>query len=141
MTPDELPEVLGLDTNCLIYLLEGQSPRRQALMERVMSPRRRSIVSTLAVAELLVARFRLTAEHAAEARAAIEGLPGIDIVAVGLEVASRAAAIRAATGLKLPDAVHLATALELGAAGFLTNDAALARVTAVIPVFRVDDLL
>ncbi|MBI5948811.1 MAG: type II toxin-antitoxin system VapC family toxin [Chloroflexi bacterium] len=140
MSPADLPGFLGLDTNCLIYLLEGQSAQRQAVMERVIHTGRRSVVSTLAVAEMLVARFRRTDENSSDALAAIEALPGLEIVAVDVAVAARAAAIRAETGLKLPDAVHVATALYSGAEGFLTNDIAVARADVGLPVFLVDSL-
>lgn len=45
------------------------------------------------------------------------------------EVYERAALVRASTGLKTPDAIHIATALEHGCAELWTADARLARAT------------
>jgi predicted nucleic acid-binding protein len=45
-----------------------------------------------------------------------------------------AAQVRAATNLKTPDVIHAATALEVGCAQFITNDADLRRVTGLVVV-------
>ena len=50
------------------------------------------------------------------------------------------ARLRAATGLKTPDALHAATALLAGCALFITNDADFRRVDG-LPVTILDDLL
>jgi predicted nucleic acid-binding protein len=49
-------------------------------------------------------------------------------VPVTLEVARHAARLRAAYGLRTPDAIHLATAVAAEAAEFVTTDRRLARV-------------
>jgi predicted nucleic acid-binding protein len=50
----------------------------------------------------------------------LAAIGGLETVSV--EIARRAARIRAATGLKLPDAVVIATGLELNADEILTAD-------------------
>ncbi|HUK88872.1 MAG TPA: PIN domain-containing protein, partial [Blastocatellia bacterium] len=50
-------------------------------------------------------------------------------VSVDREVGRRAAEIRAAHNITLPDALQIATALVAGCQGLLTNDATLKRVT------------
>ena len=51
-----------------------------------------------------------------------------------------AARLRAATGLRTPDALHAATALHSGCPLFVSNDHAFRRVTG-LPVVVLDDLL
>jgi predicted nucleic acid-binding protein len=43
-------------------------------------------------------------------------------------IAARAAQIRATHGLRTPDAIHAATALQSGASGIVTNDAGFRRL-------------
>ena len=58
---------------------------------------------------------------------------GIEIVLseVGAVVVERATELRAKYNLKTPDALHYATAVEVGAAVFLTGDRALSRCSEV----------
>lgn len=60
-----------------------------------------------------------------------ENTYGLTVVAVDLEIARRSAVLRAKYGLKTPDALHVATALETGCQAFLTNDMGLKRVSEI----------
>lgn len=136
-----LPSCLGVDTDCLIYLAEGYGSERQRfLRERVFDGGREIVVSTLALAEILVKVYQRGASAAA-ARSALESLPGVRFVAPFADIAQQAARIRAETGFRLPDAIHVATAAVSGAEAFLTNDARLDRPGAGIPVLVLDRLL
>ncbi len=53
---------------------------------------------------------------------------GVFVVEVSVSVASGAARLRARHGLRTPDAIHIATALEVGASTFVTTDRRLSRV-------------
>ena len=55
------------------------------------------------------------------------------------DVLIEAAAIRATTRMKLPDAIHVATAVTCGCSALLTNDERL-RATAGIPVRFLSEL-
>jgi predicted nucleic acid-binding protein len=63
----------------------------------------------------------------------------LSLIPVTKEIALQAAQLRAAYGLRTPDALHLATALNQGCNAFLTNDKALRRVSE-LPVLVLDDL-
>jgi len=52
----------------------------------------------------------------------------IQLIAIDKTILSAAAEIRAITHLKTPDAIHIATALNIGCSLFLTNDAGLRNV-------------
>lgn len=47
--------------------------------------------------------------------------PNLTIVAIDLKVADLAAELRAKYGIRTPDALQLAAALQAGAGGFITN--------------------
>lgn len=141
MGPLTLPSRIGVDTNCLIYLAEWQGSERQRfLRKRVFDGSRQIVVSTLALAEILVKAYQ-SGRSAAAARSALESLPGVHFVAPTADIAQEAARIRAETGLRLPDAIHVATATVSGAEAFLTNDKRIERPSAGIVVLLLDRLL
>lgn len=56
--------------------------------------------------------------------------PNLDWIAPSLEIADIAARIRATHGLRTPDALQAATAVQATASGLITNDPVFKRVTA-----------
>jgi uncharacterized protein len=55
----------------------------------------------------------------------------LSVFDVSAAVLDRATELRARHGFKVPDAIHLATAIEAGADAFLTGDAGLAKCSGV----------
>jgi len=115
-----------LDTNCWVYALDDpDSGRARWLTAHVLRPaadRGVTVVTpSICLAELLVLPHRSGRARAAAVRRAVESLPGSRIVALDEEVAASAAELRAATSLRLPDAVVVATAQLVGAR-LLSND-------------------
>jgi predicted nucleic acid-binding protein len=66
--------------------------------------------------------------------------PHLKWVAVSLDVADRAAQLRATFNLRTPDAIQAATAMLSGATGFVSNDRAFRKVNG-LDVLILDDLL
>jgi predicted nucleic acid-binding protein len=133
---------LALDTSAFIYHLEAHpvyAPRLLPVFQHIERGRCQAVTSTLTFLEVLVQPYR-TGD--VEARAALSALlasfPGITWMALDLPIADRAAALRARYGLRSPDAIHLATALQASADVFLTNDRDLRRVVEV-PVLLIDE--
>ncbi|WP_165847828.1 type II toxin-antitoxin system VapC family toxin [Ammonifex thiophilus] len=122
--------IIALDTCCLIYYLEG-SPLAHELRNEIFQPLEqgefRAVVSTLALAELLVRPKSLGKENVcAEYLALLCSYPNLEIVPLTVEIALRCAKIRATNPtIRTPDAIHLATAAEKGARIFVTNDSRL----------------
>jgi uncharacterized protein len=123
-----------LDTNCIIYFVENHPvwcPKVIARISAFRSVGDELAVGDLARAECLVGPFK-KADAGLEARyRSFFGDPEIQVLGITAAACERAARIRAASPFKLPDALHLATAIEHGCGLFLTNDAHLGGCTAM----------
>ena len=88
----------------------------------------------MTVLEVLTKPLRsrdVTLEH--EFRNVLFFSPDVRLAPITIAVLERAAAIRATTNLKIPDAIHATTALIEGCAVFVTNDLAFRRISAQSP--------
>lgn len=81
--------------------------------------------------ELLVVPYRDgDAQLADDFNALLSVYPNLDWIPPNLEIADLAARIRALHGLKTPDALQAATAINMQATAFVTNDKIFERVGA-----------
>ncbi len=129
---------LLLDTNCLVYLLEGTSDPEHKymvkLMERGAGGGAELLASTVSLAELLVGVARRGSRADVErAQRAFLGLPGLSTHPVDLEVAREGAIIRERTGMRLFDAIIVATGVIHGADALISNDRQLVRADHGLP--------
>ena len=119
---------LYLDTNAAILLVEGEGILREMLRDLTdkasSGPSAILATSALTVSELLVKPLRHSDTKLIEVyRAWGSGLPWLQIVPVSNNILDVAAQLRAQRiGLKLPDAIHVATALAVGTTHFITDD-------------------
>jgi predicted nucleic acid-binding protein len=99
------------------------------------------VTSTVTLLELLVQPYRDHKEELAQQIFALTSTyPKIQWAPVTLDVADRAAELRARYRLSTPDAIQLATAISHKATRFYGNDKALRRVKEIECVI-LDDLL
>ena len=90
------------------------------------------MASELVLLELLVAPLKNGAQDVAdEIELALLHFPNLQLVPVTRAVLVRAAQIRALYGLRTPDSIMLATALEFGATLAVTNDNAWRKVNEI----------
>lgn len=142
-----LPQPLALDTNCFIYFLDPGQPQRAAwlrthVFEPLVAHQAHATSSSLVLVELLtLAHLRGDEDDARRLRTAVVELPGLALKALDTETAVTAARLRGTSGVGLGDAIHLATAMEAGAAAFLTNDRRLVGRVPELDVLLLDDLL
>jgi predicted nucleic acid-binding protein len=116
---------IALDSNVLIYLLEGDGPQAESAARFIDAIGRGEIegfIASVGLAEVLVASARADDGPLFERTAATLRDLGLRVVALDGHVAEDAAWIRGRTGASMPDAVHLACAVQSGATTFVTND-------------------
>jgi predicted nucleic acid-binding protein len=112
-----------VDTAPWIYLLEDHAefaPRFLGLFEAAERGQIQLALSTVTLAEVLTGPYK--AGQTALAKRYEAALGAYQVVPLSAAVASLAAQLRVQYRLKLPDAVQLASALEIGAAALVTHD-------------------
>jgi predicted nucleic acid-binding protein len=117
---------IALDSCIFIYQFEA-NPRYSPLTDKIFAALDRSdivaVTSTITMTELLVHPFQ---EHDPRRADNLFGLlstyPNLGWISPDLEVASRAAEIRAHQRLSTPDAIQAATAIDAHATALITND-------------------
>ena len=123
---------IALDTSVFIYQLEANA-RYLALTDQIFTwierPGGKAVTSTITMTELLVQPYRVADQQQAdEFYVLLSTYPNLEWIAPNLEIADRAAKLRALHGLRTPDALQAATAVHAGATGLVTNDPVFERV-------------
>lgn len=123
-----------LDTNVWIYALEGFESFAQPLLElfaRIDNEEITALTSELSLAETLVKPLQSANPELERIYIdAIQSSGSLIVVPVSRDVLIAAARLRARhVALKLPDAIHAATALAQVAQFFVTNDARFGSIT------------
>ena len=140
---DDLPRgcILALDTVVLIYFLEKHPvfyPTAREIFRKIEENCFPALISSLVFAELLVTAYKGNkATEAMKLMQVLTGFPHLKIAPLTPSIAAQAARLRAAYGIRTPDAIHLATAIEGGAAGFITNDKDLERLQKELPIWMI----
>jgi predicted nucleic acid-binding protein len=123
---------VGLDTSTLIYHLEDVEPYSEltaAAFTAIAEGAPAGILSTISATELLVQPF---AENQKERVLSCErfllSFPNTALIPPSYPIAKEAARLRAAYGIRTPDALLVATTLAERGQGFLTNDRDLRRL-------------
>lgn len=106
---------LALDTSVWLAASDADDPRRSSarwLLEEVERGRfALTVISTLTVAEALVRAVGASFEDGATAQTAFRVFPNLTIAPLDFDTAVEVAHVRAATKLKMPDAIVLGTAI------------------------------
>lgn len=121
-----------VDTAPFIYLLESHpqfADQFVGLFEAAAAGDLTIRLSTITLAEVLSGPFK--AGQTALAKRYEKALSRLSVIPVSPSIAVLAAQLRAQYRLKLPDAIQLASALDVGAAAFVTHDRDFSQVTGV----------
>ena len=117
---------IGVDTAIFIYLIEEDPrflPLAEPIFEDVAEGRREIVTSALTLLEVLVVPYRAgNAGLAVRYEELLSNSRGIAVMDLTRDQLRIAAQLRAATGVKTPDALQLAAALGAGCTTFVTND-------------------
>jgi predicted nucleic acid-binding protein len=121
-----------VDTAPFIYVLESHPQFADSFVGLFEAAAQGSLtlaLSTITLAEVLTGPFK--AGQMALAKRYEKALSQYRLVAVSAPIAALAAQLRAQYRLKLPDAIQLATALDIGATAFVTHDRDFSQVTGI----------
>lgn len=132
------------DSNALIYLLDRVQPYFPWLLllfESVAGGERVAVVSVISEMEVMVKPLRDEDFDGLNRLDDALAHPSVVVVALDRGIARRAAAIRAALDLSVPDAVVAATALEAGCDLIVGNDKQFAQRMREIPYIYLDDVV
>jgi predicted nucleic acid-binding protein len=126
--------MIGTDANVIIRLLDGTSVVRAPLEARLQPLR--GPAGFLATSRLsrLECRGKPLRQGDAQLLALYDAFfASLEVVVVEIDAAviEKATELRAQFNFKTPDAIHLASAIRVGASSFLTADRNLARCTQV----------
>jgi predicted nucleic acid-binding protein len=124
--------VIGLDTSIFIYHLEDH-PRYSSLTEVIFNALEkgaiRGVTSYLTLMEILTKpKADGLLQVARDYEYYLTTFPNLTFYEMGLEVARKAADLRASEQIKAPDAIQVSTAMLYGATAFLTNDRIFERI-------------
>jgi predicted nucleic acid-binding protein len=121
-----------VDTAPFIYLLESHpqfADQFVGLFEAAAAGEITIALSAVTLAEVLTGPFK--AGQTTLAKRYEKALSNYNVMPVTTPIAALAAQLRAQYRLKLPDAIQLATALDIGAAAFVTHDRDFSAVTGI----------
>jgi predicted nucleic acid-binding protein len=122
---------LYLDASAVIYAFEYGSAIRTAVIERIvqtcLAPGGMVVTSQLTRLECRVKPLRSRDAALLAHYESFFALAKLGLLEISNDVLETATQLRADHGFKTPDAIHLASALRVGASHFLTGDARLAR--------------
>lgn len=122
---------LYLDASTIIYCIEGATPVRQKALARLIQAEGTTggmlLTSRLSRLECRVKPLRDNNEAILATYEEFFTRGSLRVVEMGAAIVERATELRVRYGVKTPDAIHLATAVEGNADAFLTGDRDLCR--------------
>lgn len=122
-----------VDSAPIIYVLEGNrrfAPRFRPLFERQDAGSIRFAVATVTIAEVLTGPLKQGEEALAKRYRAV--MESWQVVALTADIAESAARFRARLGLRMADAVQVASAMAINADALVTHDRDFSRVKNLI---------
>lgn len=145
MGPLTLPRagLVYLDASSLIYTVERVEPYRtllESMWQQAQDGNLTLVSSPVLVVEVLVKPLQDDNTEIEMQYRELFGSGAVRLLDASYSVFEDAAHLRAETGLKTPDALHAATALQAESTCFVTNDTDFRRVPD-LPVVVLDDLL
>ncbi|HCJ79157.1 MAG TPA: PIN domain nuclease [Desulfotomaculum sp.] len=133
--------VILIDTNIVIYLLEDipvYGKGAKELFRLVQVGKIKAFLSVITVTELLVKPMKAGNEELVNnIKLFLNHFPNLKLLDVSKEIALKAAEVRAATNLKVPDAMIIASA-EVNSCPVVGNDLECARKSLMIPYIYLD---
>lgn len=136
---------LLIDTNIILNAknsTELHSAYSSQLLDMIEDGLIRGIISTVSIAELCTGYYSQgDVKGKEEFLAHLISNKSLEIIDLSTKIADTAAMIRSETGLRLPDAIIIATGLIKDAQYFVTNDKELDKASRYLQVISAKDLV
>ena len=130
---EQLKRVLDMLEESPIYYIETNPTyihRMDAIIDTIENSPIESISSVITLTEVLIHPKKLkNSQLEMQYRKMLTANSDLQLIPVTSQIADSAADLRARYGLRTPDALHVATALDAQCDIFLTNDKGIKRVT------------
>jgi len=124
--------LVGLDSMLFIYHAERHPdylPLTRIVFKRIETGKNKGVTSVLSLSEVLTLPYgKARNDLAVLYRGLLADFPHLELASFDREAAELSASLRAHYSIATPDAIQLATALQLKATAFLTNDKQLVRI-------------
>ncbi|MHB9035919.1 MAG: type II toxin-antitoxin system VapC family toxin [Armatimonadota bacterium] len=136
-TSDELKGIskLGLDTSPIIYFVESHpvyDARVTPVFQMIENGNMAAVTSVISLIEVLTQPLRLNNDELClQYHDLLLNAEHLELVSIDPVIGHKAALLRAEYGIRTPDALQLATAIEAGCEAFLTNDFGLKNVNGI----------
>lgn len=112
-----------LDANVLIEAIEGPSSDIMRRIERLRTAGQRVLTSELTFAEVLMKPMQARMTEVVQLYEGVMAADGlVEAVPIGRDVLRKSAEVRAWLGGKLPDTIHVATAILAGCDVIVSSD-------------------
>ena len=123
---------IGVDTSLFIYLIEKDVAflaKAEKILKEIESGKVEGVFSIIGLMELLVGpKKKGRKDIAIQYKKIITEFANLKIAGINENIVDLASDLRAKYSLRLPDCIHLATAIDSGADKFITNDKTLKKV-------------
>jgi predicted nucleic acid-binding protein len=133
-----------LDTNVWIYAIEAYPDYAELLQQifaKIDQGELIAVTSELTIAEVLAKPLQDNNQRVVQAyQSILQSSDNVKVLPISRQILESAAKLRATTRLKLPDAIHLATALDQEVKTFITNDSGF-KAMSTIQVLQLADFL
>ena len=128
-------KIIGLDTMVFIYHFEknqAYSPLTFSIFESLEKGNFKGITSILTLLEILVKPKKENNSLLVERyKLLLETFPNLQVQEINENIADIASSLRANYNINTPDAIQIATSLEVKADIFITNDANLKKISEI----------
>ena len=125
-------QIIGIDASIFMYVWNKNPDFYQkslAVLNQIENSNVKGVFSRIGLIEILTGPKKLKRlSLASYYKQKILSFPNLTIKDLNDDVVELASDLRAAYGLSMADAIHIATAIDAGAEKFVTNDKALKKV-------------
>lgn len=130
-----MEKIIGLDTSLFIYLFEENPSffeKSSKIFRAIEKGKYKGVFSVIGMIEILTGpkkqgRIGMSAQYEYHLR----HFRNLSIIGINERIVWLSSDLRAKYGITTPDAIHIATAIDVGAQKFITNDKALKKVTEI----------